>query len=92
MVPPHEPPALASALKEALERNWNPDAIATGVKSWENVAVSVTDGGMNAILANPTMIKAYKDGIPGNGQPFPEGSMTVKIEWKKKQTYDWRLF
>jgi hypothetical protein len=56
-----------------------------GYESWENVAVSVTEDGMNAILANPTMIKAYKDGIPGNGQPFPEGSMTVKIEWKKKQ-------
>src|SRR5262245_53972408 len=52
-----------------------------GYESWENVAVSITDEGMNAILANPTMIKAYKEGIPGNGQPFPEGSTTVKIEW-----------
>src|SRR5262245_13501152 len=56
-----------------------------GYESWESVAVSVTDDGMNAILANPVMINAYKDGIPGNGKPFPDGSMTVKIEWKKKK-------
>jgi hypothetical protein len=30
------------------------------------------------------MIKAYKEGIPENGKPFPEGSMTVKIAWSKK--------
>ena len=56
-----------------------------GYESWETVAVSVTDDAMNSILANQVMIKAYKDGIPGNGKPFPDGSMTVKIEWKKKQ-------
>ena len=47
--------------------------------------MSVTDDAMNTILANPVMIKAYQDGIPGNGKPFPDGSMTVKIEWKKKK-------
>jgi hypothetical protein len=56
-----------------------------GYESWQNVAVSVTDDGMNAILANPVMIKAYGEGILGNGKPFPDGSMTVKIEWKKKK-------
>jgi hypothetical protein len=56
-----------------------------GYESWETVAVSVTDEGMNAILANPVMIKAYKDGIPGNGKPFPDGSTTAKIEWRKKE-------
>jgi len=56
-----------------------------GYELWENVAVSVTDEGMNAILGNPAMIKAYKDSIPGNGKPFPDGSMIVKIEWRKKQ-------
>jgi hypothetical protein len=25
------------------------------------------------IVANPAMIKAYKDGIPGNGKHFPNG-------------------
>jgi Cytochrome P460 len=31
------------------------------------------------------MIKAYRDGVPGNGKPFPEGSMIVKIEWSPKK-------
>jgi hypothetical protein len=39
-----------------------------------------SDGGIKAILGNPVMINAYKEGIPGNGKPFPEGSMIVKIE------------
>src|ERR1043166_9487570 len=56
-----------------------------GYESWETVAVSVTDEGMNAILANPVMIKAYKDGIPGDGKPFPDGSMTAKIEGRKQK-------
>jgi hypothetical protein len=30
------------------------------------------------------MIAAYKAGVPGNGQPFPEGSMIVKLQWKQK--------
>jgi hypothetical protein len=30
------------------------------------------------------MIKAYQDGVPGNGKPFPEGSKIVKLEWKPK--------
>ncbi len=34
------------------------------------------------------MIKAYKSGVPGNGQPFPEGSMIVKLQWKPKKSTD----
>jgi len=59
-----------------------------GYESWQNVAPSTTEGGIKSILANPVMIKAYKDGIPGNGKPFPDGSMIVKIEWKKKPNPD----
>ena len=59
-----------------------------GYESWQNVAPSVTEDGIKAILANPVMINAYKEGIPGNGQPFPDGSMIVKIEWKKKPNTD----
>ena len=54
-----------------------------GYEDWPDVAVSQTDTGIKAILANPIMIKAYREGIPGNGQPFPEGSMIVKIEWAR---------
>ena len=54
-----------------------------GYDTWQNVAVSATEASIKAILANPVMIAAYKEGIPGNGKPFPEGSKIVKIEWIK---------
>ena len=56
-----------------------------GYDKWEDVAVSETEGSVKAILGNPTAIKAYKEGIPDSGQPFPEGTTMVKIEWVKKQ-------
>ena len=66
-----------------------PDGLAfsefKGYEAWEDIAVSETEGSVKAILGNPTMIKAYKEGIPDNGKPFPEGSKTVKIEWIKKK-------
>ena len=66
-----------------------PDGLAfsefEGYDTWEDVAVSETEGSVKAILGNPTMIKAYKEGIPDNGKPFPEGVKIVKIEWIKKK-------
>ena len=44
------------------------------------------DNILKVIVANPKMIAAYKAGIPGNGQPFPEGSMIVKLQWKQKKS------
>jgi hypothetical protein len=55
-----------------------------GYAAWQSVAVSETKTSVKAILANDTMIQAYKDGVPGNGKPFSEGSKVVKIEWLKK--------
>jgi len=37
------------------------------------------------MVANPTMIDAYRAGVPGNGKPFPDGSRIAKIEWKPKK-------
>ena len=66
-----------------------PDGLAfsefEGYDTWQTVAVSETEGSVKAILANPAMISAYKEGVPDNGKPFPEGSKTVKIEWSKKK-------
>lgn len=56
-----------------------------GYDTWEDIAVSETEGSVKAILGNLTMISAYKQGVPDNGQPFPEGSQAVKIEWIKKR-------
>jgi hypothetical protein len=35
------------------------------------------------------MIKAYEEGIPGNGKPFPNGAKMAKIHWnpKKMETF-----
>jgi hypothetical protein len=38
------------------------------------------------IVANPDMIKAYKAGVPGNGQPFPDGAKIAKLQWKPKKS------
>ena len=56
-----------------------------GYDTWQDVAPSATAGAVKSILANPTMISAYKEGIPGNGKTFPDGSKIVKIEWAKKK-------
>jgi hypothetical protein len=55
-----------------------------GYEDWQTVAVSRTGTDVKAILANPVMIKAYREGAPGNGKSFPEGSKIVKIMWFKK--------
>ena len=37
------------------------------------------------IAANAAMINAYRQGTPGNGRLFPNGSKIVKIEWSPKK-------
>jgi Cytochrome P460 len=57
-----------------------------GYEDWSVVSSARTDEVLKVIVANPTMIKAYKSGIPGNGQPFPDGSMIAKLQWKPKKS------
>jgi hypothetical protein len=57
-----------------------------GYEDWSVVSSARTDERLKVIVANPTMIRAYKAGIPGNGQPFPDGSMIVKLQWKPKKS------
>jgi hypothetical protein len=57
-----------------------------GYENWQVVAVSQTDDLLKAMVANPTMMDAYRAGIPGNGKPFPDGSKIAKIEWKPKKS------
>ena len=57
-----------------------------GYEDWSVVSSARTEEVLKVIVANPTMIKAYKAGVPGNGQPFPEGSMIVKLQWKPKKS------
>src|ERR1700751_1433017 len=57
-----------------------------GYEDWAVVSSARTDEVLKVIVANPTMIEAYKAGIPGNGQPFPDGSKIVKLQWKPKKS------
>ena len=56
-----------------------------GYENWQVVSVSQTAELLKVEVANPTMIDAYRGGIPGNGKPFPDGSKIAKIEWKPKK-------
>ena len=62
-----------------------------GYEDWSAASSARTEAALpdeilKVIVANPTMIKAYKAGVPGNGQPFPDGSMIVKLQWKPKKS------
>ena len=50
------------------------------------VSSARTDEVLKVIVANPAMIEAYKAGVPGNGQPFPEGSKIAKLQWSFKKS------
>src|ERR1700740_1385480 len=57
-----------------------------GYEDWAVVSSARTDEVLKVIVANPLMIEAYKAGIPGNGQPFPDGSKIAKLQWKFKKS------
>ena len=57
-----------------------------GYEDWAVISSARTDERLKVIIGNPTMIKAFKAGIPGNGQPFPDGSMVVKLQWTPKKS------
>jgi len=57
-----------------------------GYEDWAVVSSARTDEVLKVIVANPIMIDAYKAGIPGNGQPFPDGSKIAKLQWKPKKS------
>ena len=64
-----------------------------GYEAWQLISTSQHDGTdgcgtskdgcAKAILGNPIMIQAHRDGIPANGQPVPDGAAMAKIEWLK---------
>ena len=53
-----------------------------GYEDWQVVAVSQTEELLKVMVANLTMIDAYRAGVPGNGKLFPDGSKIAKIEWQ----------
>src|SRR5271156_1468184 len=57
-----------------------------GYEDWAVASSARVEGTLKVIVANQAMITAYKAGVPGNGQPFPDGSMIVKLQWKSKKS------
>src|SRR5258705_9564102 len=55
-----------------------------GYEDWAVISSARTDKELKVIVGNPIMIKAYKAGVPGNGQPFPEGSKPPRRQWPLK--------
>ena len=79
--------AISAQVKYTLKL---PDGLAfsdfKGYEDWQLISSSKTDDRMKVILGNPTIIAAFKSGIPANGKPFPEGSKIAKLQWKPKKS------
>ena len=56
-----------------------------GYENWQYVAVSQTATSVKIIAANPVMINAFRQGVPDDHQPFPEGSKIVKMNGSLKR-------
>jgi Cytochrome P460 len=84
--------AISAQDKYALKL---PDGVAfsdfRGYGDWQVISTAKTDDRMKVILGNPTIIAAFKSGIPGNGKPFPQGSKIAKVQWKPKKVRTLRL-
>jgi hypothetical protein len=85
-------PVVVGSLALAAQDRYTlkiPDGLAwsefRGYEDWQDVAVSQTETGMKAILANPIMMKAFRSGLPADGKLFPNGSKIAKIEWSFKK-------
>src|SRR6202451_3670558 len=52
-----------------------------GYEGWLVIAISENGGRIAVIMRNSIMIDAYKEGVPGNGKPFPDGARMAKVHW-----------
>jgi hypothetical protein len=57
-----------------------------GYEDWAVVSSAEQSPIQKVIVANSTMINAFKAGVPSGGQTFPDGSMIVKLQWKQKKS------
>ena len=85
-------PVIVGSLALAAQDRYTlkiPDGLAwsdfRGYETWQDVAVSQTESSLKVIAANDVMINAYREGVPGNGKLFPDGSKIAKIEWSFKK-------
>jgi hypothetical protein len=57
-------------------------AIPEGYRSWELIAPALEDAPfdeLRVVLGNPVAVDAFKRGV----RPFPDGSILVKLAWKR---------
>jgi hypothetical protein len=61
-----------------------------GFEAWQVVAPSYrTDNKeVRFIVGNETLVNAYKSGVPGDGRPFPDGSILVKVGYSERKNAD----
>lgn len=59
-----------------------------GYETWQFIAPSYrTDKNeIRVILGNDTIARAYRSGIPGNREAFPDGSILVKIAYSERKS------
>jgi hypothetical protein len=55
-----------------------------GYEAWQTISISRNERVVAVILGNPSMIEAYRSGIPGNGKPVPNGAKMAKVHWTPK--------
>jgi hypothetical protein len=55
-----------------------------GYEDWQAISISRNEKVVAMILGNPAMVNAYRAGIPGNGQPVPDGAKMAKVHWIPK--------
>ena len=60
-----------------------------GFEDWSVISISENGGKFAVIMGNPMMIDAFKEGVPDNGKPFPDGARMAKVHWipKKQEAY-----
>src|SRR5215469_15347667 len=56
-----------------------------GYEDWPVIAISENGGLIAVIVGNPAMIDAYREGVPDNGKPFPDGAKMAKVHWNPKK-------
>ena len=59
-----------------------------GYEDWAVVAVHHTADLVKVVVGNPMTMDAFRSGVPGNGEPFPDGSKMAKVEWRPKKSAD----
>src|SRR5262245_7665297 len=60
-----------------------------GYEDWAVISISQNAKAIAVIMGNPAMIDAFREGVPDNGKPFPDGARMAKVHWypKRQEAY-----